>query len=104
MSAFTIETSHEENRIQLHSVLDLSSAEDLLHGFRNCLETGNALVVSGTEVERLTTPCIQILCALQRKAALLNVPFTFSEMSDACRQALTDVGIPQDSLILEHTI
>lgn len=99
MSAFTMKDSEEGNEVVLHAVLDLSTAEELLQGFRACLENGKKITVIGAEVERLTTPCLQILVAVKNKTSQLNIEFIISEMSDAFEKALKDIGLDQQFFI-----
>jgi chemotaxis protein CheX len=78
--------------IRLPQVLDLTRAQNLRDTMAARL-SGGPLVLDASAVERMSTPCVQVLLAAGRAADLAGSTFQFINASDVFRTALTDLGI-----------
>jgi chemotaxis protein CheX len=76
----------------LPQVLDLTQAQNLRDSMTALLGDG-ALVLDASDVERMSTPCAQVLLATGRAADLAGSPFQIINTSDVFRSALADLGL-----------
>jgi chemotaxis protein CheX len=77
---------------RLPQVLDLTQAQNLRDGIAARLSEG-PLVLDASAVERMSTPCTQVLLAAGRAADLAGSPFQIFNASDVFRTALADLGL-----------
>lgn len=77
---------------RLPQVLDLTQAQNLRDSMAARLSEG-ALVLDASAVERMSTPCMQVLLAAGRAADLAGSPFQIINVSDVFRTALADLGL-----------
>lgn len=102
MASFTTTDSENEITLALKPVMDLTVAEDLRLSFLDCLASGKAINIMANDVERITTPCLQVLLAMKNKTSELDINFSIAEMSEAFHDALKDIGLDDQFTILEH--
>jgi chemotaxis protein CheX len=76
---------------RLPAALDLGAAQDLLQQLRDGLADGG-LVLDGSEVERISVPCLQVLVAA-RRAAGDAAAFRIVDASAALMAAVADLGL-----------
>jgi anti-anti-sigma regulatory factor len=76
----------------LDATLDLSAAEPLCSALRERLDAG-AVVIDGGAVERITTPCLQVLAATAREAAARGVAFRLVDASADLVAAVSELGL-----------
>ena len=81
--------------IKLPQVLDLTQAQSLRDAMEARLNDG-PLVLDASAVERMSTPCAQVLLAAGRAADLAGCPFQIIAPSDAFLAALADLGLPAE--------
>lgn len=81
-----------DGRYSLPATLDLTAARDLRERLTAML-SGNGVVLDMSAVERLSTPCIQVLLAAGRGAEAAKVSFQIVDASDAFRAAVADLGL-----------
>jgi chemotaxis protein CheX len=77
---------------RLPQVLDLTQAQNLRDSMAARLSEG-PLVLDASAVERMSTPCAQVLLAAGRAADLAGSPFHIINVSDVFRTALADLGL-----------
>lgn len=77
---------------QLPQVLDLSLAQALRDRVAEGLRAG-ALTVDAGAVERVSTPCLQVLLAAGRAAEQAGTSYSIVNASDAFGSALADLGL-----------
>ena len=53
------------------------------------------ILLDGSRVERISTPCIQILIAALKSAEARGTPFRLSNPSNVLAEALVDLGLEQ---------
>ena len=81
----------------LPSVLDLTAAEPLCQSLLERLALLDAVVVLGSEVERVSTAAIQVLLAAAAEARTRGVAFRLDAPSETLVCALKDLGLPRIS-------
>lgn len=79
----------EATVIALHPVMDLTTAAELKSALLSAIEKGAPIAVDAANVQRITTPCFQVLVAAAgdvQKAGgsmkFLNVPDVFREPAE----------------------
>jgi hypothetical protein len=77
---------------RLPQVLDLTQAQNLRDSMAARLGDG-ALLLDASAVERMSTPCAQVLLAAGRAADLAISAYQIINASDVFRTALADLGL-----------
>ncbi|PDT88762.1 anti-anti-sigma factor [Bradyrhizobium sp. Y36] len=77
---------------RLPSQLDLTAARKLQDEIRSRLASG-AVVLDAGAVDRLSTPCVQVLLAAGRAAASADVSFRIANASGAFSAAVVELGL-----------
>ena len=77
---------------RLPQVLDLTQAQNLRDTMLARLSDGR-LVLDASAVERMSTPCVQVLLATGRAADLVGSAFQIVNASDVFRTAIADLGL-----------
>lgn len=73
-------------------ILDLAAARDLLERLRAGLTAG-VCRIDASEVQRLSTPCAQVLFAAGVESERLGRPLRISNPSEAFETAINDLGL-----------
>jgi len=76
--------------LTLPQSLDLTQAQALRDTLTDLADHG-AVALDASSVERMSTPCVQVLLAAGRASA----PFKILNASDAFKSALVDLGLQQ---------
>ncbi len=95
MTLYAMVNSDDEISLTLKSIMDLTEAENLRLTFLDCLAQGKNLKIVAGEVERITTPCLQILLSLKNRAELDHIDFSIIDMPDSFKTALHDIGLEE---------
>ncbi len=77
---------------RLASNLDRGAANGLLDAGRNAFDVASDVEVDGGDVERITTPCIQVLLALARDVEAQGRAFRLRDPSSVLRDGLSLLG------------
>jgi chemotaxis protein CheX len=77
---------------RLPQILDFTQAQNLRDTMAALLGDG-ALVLDASAVERMSTPCAQVLLATGRAAGSAGTSFEIRNASDVFRTALADLGL-----------
>ena len=75
--------------------LDLPSAKPLCQQLQAKVLSTEPILLDGSRVERISTPCIQILVAALKSAEARGTPFRLSNPSKVLAEALLDLGLQQ---------
>jgi anti-anti-sigma regulatory factor len=75
--------------------LDLLGAKPLCQQLPAKVLSAEPILLDGSRVERISTPCIQILVAALKSAEARGTPFRLSNPSTALAEALVDLGLQQ---------
>jgi chemotaxis protein CheX len=75
--------------------LDLLGAKPLCQQLQAKVLSAEPILLDGSRVERISTPCIQILVAALKSAEARGTPFRLSNPSQVLAEALVDLGLQQ---------
>ncbi|NKC31268.1 STAS domain-containing protein [Roseomonas sp. BU-1] len=78
--------------MRLAASLDLTAAEPLCQALRVRLDDAT-LAIDGSAVERISTPCLQVLAAAHAGAVARGTAFRLHAPSEALRQAIDELGL-----------
>ncbi len=95
MTSYAMANSDDEISLTLKPVMDLTEAENLRLTFLDCLAKEKNLKIVAGEVERITTPCLQILLSLKNRAELDHIDLSIIDMPDSFKTALYDIGLEE---------
>ena len=90
--SITSESETGNGRYSVPATLDLTAARDLRDRLGAML-SGSGVVLDMSAVERMSTPCMQVLLAAGRAADATKVSFQIVDASDAFRGAVADLGL-----------
>lgn len=91
----TLPLSSEDGNtlLKLPAVMDIRAAEPLLTSLQEALGRGARLVIDATAVDRLSTPCVQVLIGAAQQMEQSNIAFTIKNPSDAFVSGFDDLGL-----------
>lgn len=78
--------------IALPASLDLTEADGLCQALRQALQSG-AVILDADAVERVSTPCLQVLAAAAASAASRGIQFRLCRASEALATAIGHLGL-----------
>ena len=78
---------------ELPAVLDLSAAADLTGELRDALAASEKLVVDAANVQRFTTPCLQVLASAALPGATGEPAISLRNVPDAMSEAVAMLGL-----------
>ena len=93
MVQFKLTTRKGTSRINLGPVLDIRAAEPLKDVLRKALSKGKPLAVDAASIERMSTPCIQVLIAAATAMKDTDTAFTLMSPSDAFIDSFNELGL-----------
>lgn len=93
MEPFAIAKSDDAIQLSLVASMDLRAAEPLLHSFHEIMTQGGKVVIDASAVDRLSTPCVQILLSAVQHMEQHGIPFIVKAPSDAFVTAFDDLGL-----------
>lgn len=79
----------------LPAILDLTQAQKLRDTMLHALDGGPVTLDAG-EVDRMSTPCIQVILAAGRAAEAENIPFKIRNATLVFQKAFADLGLGQE--------
>lgn len=80
------------DRLRLPASLDLTEADALCRALRVCLLQG-AILLDGSQVERTSTACLQVIAAAVATARERGATFSLRNSSATLSAAITDLGL-----------
>ncbi len=81
--------------VKLPSEMDLLSAEGLRDTLLNVLNEDKGLLIDASDVERVSTPCIEVLVAAQKSCAEAGYDFKISNSSQILVEAFSALGLDE---------
>lgn len=93
MEPFTISKTDDAVQLGLVASMDLRAAEPLLHSLHEILAQSGKVVIDAAAVDRLSTPCVQILLSAAQHMEQHGIPFVIRAPSDAFVSAFDDLGL-----------
>lgn len=79
--------------VSLWPMLDLATAEPLHRLLQDTFATESGIVLDGSQVERVSTACLQLLVAASRTARSREMTFTLQGASPALMSAVEDLAL-----------
>ena len=86
-------TRKGKSRLKLGCILDIRAAEPLKGVLQKARDKGHPLIIEAGSVERLTTPCIQVLLAAAEALKEAGISFTLSKPSEAFVDSFNELGL-----------
>jgi anti-anti-sigma regulatory factor len=83
----------KDSRVTLGPVLDIRAAAGLREGLQKALKRGKPVIIDAAQVDRLSTPCIQVLLAAGKSAEGGTGRIVLAQTSDAFVAAFSDLGL-----------
>lgn len=90
--SITSDSEVSNDRYSAPATLDLTAARELRERLVAMLG-GDSVVLDMSAIERMSTPCMQVLLAAGRSADAAKVSFQIVDASDAFRTAVADLGL-----------
>ena len=80
--------------VRLTAILDNMVAEELCDIWRSALNAHpQEIAIAAGNVDRISTPCIQVILSAIRSASEDQIPVQMTETSDAVQAAFMDLGL-----------
>ncbi|NVK18304.1 MAG: STAS domain-containing protein [Methylocystaceae bacterium] len=93
--AFEIKVENEKAIIRLQPILDMSASDDLLESLRSCIPAHKKMVLDAGDVERVSTPCIQVLLAAAKKMKQVGGQFSIENVTPKFEQSMRELGLSE---------
>lgn len=92
---FQIEAENDKAVIKMTPVLDMSFATDLLKMLKEVVTIHKNLSLDVCDVERVSTPCIQIILAAANKVEQTGGKFSILNVSSGFERGMTELGLTE---------
>lgn len=92
---FDIKVENDNAHIKLLSILDMSAADDLLESLKVCVGKYQKLILDAGDVERVSTPCIQVLLAAASKMAEAGGHFSVKNVTPNFERGMRELGLSE---------
>lgn len=102
MGAFKLDVQDDKVEMDLIPVLDLNVADELCESFLDVLVADKPVIVRAGTVERITTPCIQVLFAMKMAAEHRGIDFSLVEIPELMTRAIMELGFDENFVKTEH--
>lgn len=83
----------EPTTIRLNSTLNLTMAHALHEQLVSAVENNDHLILDGTDVELMTTPCLQVVLSAGQTCEGAGQTFSITNPSEAFSIAFNDLGL-----------
>lgn len=93
MTQCEIATTEAGRRLELAPVLDILTAEPLREILKESVVIGGRLDIDAGRVERMSTPCIQVIIAGTQALAAKGVEFKVVKPTEAFMNAFYELGL-----------
>jgi chemotaxis protein CheX len=91
--AFSIQSDGDNVIIGLVSILDMSVADDFLSQMREGVAGHKNLSLNAQNVERLSTPCVQIMLSAAAEIENKGGRFTVENISKGFERSMRELGL-----------
>jgi anti-anti-sigma factor len=88
--------SNEEPCLRLSEELDLATAQLLKDAILEHIRSNEVIKLDGSDVKRITTPCVQVLLAANRMVSAEGGEFFLSNPSEAITATFADLGLQSE--------
>lgn len=90
---FPIKVDNNEAILQLTPVLDMSAADELLMALQNGVAHHQSLTLDAADVDRVSTPCMQVILAASIKIEKAGGVFAISNVSPGFERGIRELGL-----------
>ncbi len=94
--AFEIKAENDQVILKLLPILDMAAADDFLESLKSCVSQNKNLTLDGAEVERVSTPCIQVLLAAASKVEKAGGQFSIVNATPMFERGMRELGVLDD--------
>lgn len=88
-----VSNGKKDTRISLGPVLDIRCAAQLRDGLVKAVGRGKPVVIDAGQVERMTTPCVQVLLSAGKTVEACGSRISLAQASDGFVAAFSDLGL-----------
>ena len=92
---FSITSENNQATLKLIPILDMAVSEDLLMSFRECTSMAKDVILDSETVERMSTPCIQVMLAASIEVAKNGGVFSVKNISPGFERGMRDLGLSE---------
>lgn len=93
MEPFEVSSTDDGTVVGLQSILDIRVADALKQTFLEAVEAGKPVTIDATMVERIFTPCIQVILAATEAFDAKEIEFSFKTPTEAFVSAFDELGL-----------
>jgi len=90
---FSIKVEGDEAILTLIPILDMAIAEELLRSLRECTSMIKNVALDSKGVERLSTPCVQIILSTAAEVKKNGGAFCVRNVSPGFERGMRDLGL-----------
>lgn len=90
---FAIKQKDGDVVVSLHSILDMAAAEGLLTCLRESVSKNKNVILDASNIERVSTPCMQIILATAKKVETNGHIFGLLNPSVALERGMRELGM-----------
>ena len=91
----TKEKSAKKKTLKLPETADISAIDGLHLQMKEAIASAKEIQLEGKDVDRITTPCIQILLSAYNSLKDSDKGFSLKEPSEECVAAFEDMGLDE---------
>lgn len=92
---FSLDKKGSLSTVKLPAVLDMSVAEDLLESLQKAVQHGPQVHVDSAKVERVSTPCLQVLISAGLEVERQDGQFKITNISKGMIRGMNDLGLSE---------
>jgi len=92
-TTFDIKVVENDVVLRLIPILDMAIAEEFLLSLRECVSMTKNLILDSKDVERLSTPCIQVMLAAASEMETQGLKFSIRNVSEGFQRGMCDLGL-----------
>ncbi len=92
-TTFDIKVVENNVVLRLIPILDMAIAEEFLLSLRECSSMKKNLILDSKDVERLSTPCIQVMLAVATEIESKGLKFSVHNVSEGFQRGMCDLGL-----------
>lgn len=94
MEPFGIAKTDQGAQLKLAASMDIRAAEPLLQSLKEVIGMdAQPIVIDASAVDRLSTPCVQVLISGLQQMEASGIPFTIKSPTDSFVTAFDDLGL-----------
>ena len=92
---FTVKVEQDKATVTLLPILDMSASDEFLDVMKACVSAQNSIILDGEDVQRVSTPCVQVMLGAAKTVEDAGGSFTIKNMSSDFERALRELGLAE---------